>query len=144
MPRALVVALLTFLAGPAAAAEAGVSVEIPPGELKTIRLRNIPLGTTVAVRIVSSGRLLVALVGGRQLKPAAGAKAKTVFRGMVEGTLSFKVTIPEKDDYYLVLNNRRGTKALSVEADIRAEPGRRKRAPTDYSGRPEKASWSPR
>jgi hypothetical protein len=144
VPRALLALSLFFSLGGAMAAQAGVSVDLPAGELKTIRLRNIPLGTIVAVRIVSTGRVLIALVGGKQLNPAEGARTRAVFRGMVERSLSFKVTIPETDDYYLVLNNRRGKEALSVEADIRADPRPRKPIPKDYSPRPEKASWSPR
>lgn len=147
MPRAVLSCVLAVLLGTVAsaarAAEAVVSVELPAGESKTIRLRSLPTGTVVAVRIVSSGRLLVALVGGRQPGSASG-RPRSVFRGVVERRLSFKVAIPETGDYYLVLNNRPGSEALQVEAEIRAERARPKPAAPAYSPRPEKASWSPR
>jgi hypothetical protein len=147
VPRAVLIALVLALAAAprlGAGAQAGVSVDVPARETKTIRLRSLPQGTRIAVRIVSTGKLLVALVGGRQLKTTEG-RPRSVFRGVVDTRLTFKVVIPESDDYYLVLNNRRGSEPLSVEADIRAERAPRKpAAPKDYSPRPEKASWSPR
>jgi hypothetical protein len=133
MQGALLAALLFLAAAPAVAADAAVSLEVPAGESKNVRLRNLPLGTMLAIRIVSSGKLAVALVSQKQ---------KALFRGALERRLSFRVQIPESGDYYLVLSNRQGAETLEVQADIRAEPGRRKPAPENYSPRPEKASWS--
>lgn len=64
MPRALLAALLLCAAGEAPASEAAVATELRAGQSKSIRLRNVPLGTVVMIRIriASSGRLLVALV----------------------------------------------------------------------------------
>jgi hypothetical protein len=104
---------------PAAAAEAGLAFEVPPGQSKSIRIRRLPAGTVVAVRIVTSGRLLVALVGMKQLKEPKPS-SKPLFRGVTQDKLSFRVTISEADDYLLVLNNRAGSETLSVEAEIRA------------------------
>lgn len=96
-----------------------MTTEVPPGQSKSIRLRGLPAGTVVAVRIVTNGRLLVALVGMKQLKEPK-PDSKPVFRAVVQDKLSFRVTIAETDDYVLVLNNRAGRKTLSVEAEIRA------------------------
>ena len=82
-------------------------------------MRSVAAGTVVAVRIVTSGRLLVALVGLKQLKQPK-PDSKPVFRAVVQDKLSFRVTISDTDDYLLVLNNRAGTATLSVEAEIRA------------------------
>lgn len=142
MPGAVLAALLFLAAGPAAGAEAAVATELPAGQSKSIRLKNLPLGAVVMIRIASSGRLLVALVGAKQLKGAEGSP-KAVFRGAVERKLTFRIVIPETDDYYLVLNNRRGSETLSIETEIRAVRGRPKPAPENYSPRPEKASISP-
>jgi hypothetical protein len=109
---------------------------------KSIRMRGVPAGTVVAVRIVTSGRLLVALVGMKQLKEPK-PDFRPVFRGVVQEKLSFRVTISEADDYLLVLNNRAGKETLSVEAEIRALRRRPAPAPKDYSPRLEKASISP-
>lgn len=119
-------------------------MEVPAGQSKHIRLRNLPSGAVLAVRIASTGRVLVALVGGKQLRGKKDGP-KPVFRGAVERKLSFKVTIPEADDYYLVFNNRRGSEALSVEAEIRAVRGRA-HPPKERERRspgPDKAGRSP-
>jgi hypothetical protein len=68
-------------------------------------LRSIPHGALIAVRVITSGRILVSLVGARQLKePRAGSKP--LFRGVAQDKLAFRVTAPEADDYLLVLSNR--------------------------------------
>jgi len=136
--------VLSFSATTAAGAEAGVVFELPPGQSKSIRMRSVAAGTVVAVRIVTSGRLLVALVGMKQLK-APKPDSKPVFRAVVQDKLSFRVTISDADDYLLVLNNRAGRETLSVEAEIRAlRRAPKPPAPGVHSPRPEKASVSPR
>lgn len=142
MPGALLGLALLFSATSVAAAEAALAIEVPAGQAKTIRMRGVPAGAVVAVRIVTSGRLLVALVGMKQMKEPK-PDSKPLFRGAVQDKLSFRVTVPETDDYLLVLNNRAGKEPLSVEAEIRALRRQPKRPPRDYSPRPEKASISP-
>ena len=143
MQGALLAVLLLFAAAPAAAQEAALQTEIAPGKSKSVRVRSVPQGAGLAVRVVTSGRLLVALVGMKQLKEPR-PDSKPVFRAAVQDKLSFRVTVPETDDYLLVLNNRAGKETLQVEVEIRGLAARRKPAPRDYSPRPEKASWSPR
>ena len=124
---------------PLAAQEAAVATEIAPGKSKSVRLRSLPQGAVVAVRVTSSGRLGVALVGVKHLKEPK-PDSKPLFRGVVQDKLSFRVTIPEADDYLLVLNNRAGQETLKVEVEMRASRGRSKPAPRDHAPRPEKAS----
>ena len=128
MPRALLAALL-LAANFALAADAAFSVEVPAGKARTVRLRNLPAGASMAVRIVSTGKLLVALVSAKQVRSREGDSAAPVFRAVVERKLSFKVVIPEKGDYFLVLSNRGGGEALSVQAQLRALAPQRKPAP---------------
>jgi len=138
---ALLAALLFFFTACADAADAAVATDVPAGKAKTIRIRGVPAGATVAVRVVTNGPLLVALVGAKHLK-APGAGSKPLFRGEVRDKLAFRVAVTEADDYVLVLSNRGGQEARSVEAQIRATGAAPKRAPQPYSPRPEKASWS--
>lgn len=113
-------ALLASAALPCVAAGAQVSIEVPQGKTKTLRLRQLPRGTVLGVAISASGRLLIALVSGAQLK---SHKPEPLFRGTLESRISFKVEIPETSDYYLVLDNRGGTEAVKTTATIRAEKG---------------------
>ena len=103
-----------------------------------MRLRSLPQGAVVAVRVTSSGRVGVALIGMKQLKePKPGSRP--LFRGVVQDKLTFRVTIPQADDYLLVLNNRAGQETLKVEVEMRASRGRSKPPPRDNAPRPEKA-----
>ncbi len=141
MPRAVLAALLILLSGGAAAADAAVSIEIGAGKAKSIRLRNLPGGGTIAVRIVTTGKLLVALLSARAVgSPQPGSAP--LFRGVVERRLTFRVAIPERGDYFLVLSNRGGAEPLEVQAEIRAVTAP-KPTPPGYAPRQEKASLSP-
>jgi hypothetical protein len=113
-------ALLASAALPCVAASAQVSIEVPQGKAKTVRLRHLPRGTVLGVAISASGKLLVALVSAAQLK---SPKPEPLFRGAVDRRMSFQVVIPEASDYYLVLDNRRGTEPVKATATIRAEKG---------------------
>jgi hypothetical protein len=104
----------------AVAATAQVSVEVPQGAVRTVRLLHLPRGTVVGVTINASGKLLIALVSAVQLK---SPKPEAVFRASLERRMSFKVVIPETSDYYLVLDNRRGAEPVKATATIRAESG---------------------
>lgn len=110
-------------APPAAAATAQVTIDVPAGKIKSVRLRHLPRGTKVGIAITANGRLGVALVSGKQLK---GGKPKALFRAAFSRRISFKVAIPASDDYYLVLDNRRGTATVTVTATVKAVRGNRK------------------
>ena len=119
-----------------------MTVEVPAGQTRSIRLRSVPGGSVMAIRIESDGRVLVALVAAKQLKNP-GSPPKALFRGSADRKLTFRVSIAERDDYFLVLNNRQGTEPRSVEVEIRSARRAPKPVPPPYSPRPEKASWSP-
>lgn len=128
MPRPLLAALFLCVAAAAIAADAAVAVEVPAGGQKNIRLRDVPAGTALAVAIQSSGKLVVALVSEKQIRnPQAGAAP--LFRGVLERRLAFRVTIPERGNYFLVLSNRGGAELLEVRAEIRTVGTPRKPAP---------------
>ncbi|MGH8739114.1 MAG: hypothetical protein ACREVC_17310 [Burkholderiales bacterium] len=114
---------LAGAAVPAAAATVQVTLNVPRGKAESVRLRRLPRGTVVGIALSASGRLGVALVGGAQLKTK---KPRALFRALVSRNMSFKVVIPESDDYYLVLDNRRGNEAVNVTATVQAVRGKKK------------------
>ena len=122
MPRALLALLAALAVCSADAADVAFAIDVPAGRVKSVRLRNVPAGAAMAVSIMTSGKLLVALVSEAQLKmPKPGASP--LFRAVAERQIAFRVTIPERGDYFLVLSNRGGAEALSVRAEIRAVGG---------------------
>lgn len=108
---------------PSAGAEglASLNVDILPGKWKSIRLRNLPKDAVVAVQIVSSGEIGVALVDLKNYQSFTGT-SRPLFMGRVEKRLAFSVSIPAKGDYFLVLDNRSGQEQRAVTVAIRAAP----------------------
>jgi len=113
-------AVLAGAAPPCAAATVQVSIEVPAGKTKTVRLRHLPRGAVVDVALTASGKLRIALVSATQLK---SRKPEALFRAAFERKLSFRVTAPEAGDYFLVLDNRQGAAPVNTTATIRAARG---------------------
>lgn len=114
---------LTLLVSHAFAASGPVSVklDVPAGQWKAARLKNLPKDAVVAVRIESSGDILVALLDSTSRgKPD---RSRPLFAGRVEKRLSFSVTVVEAGDHYLVLDNRKGSEARQVNVALHAARG---------------------
>jgi len=124
LARLLALACAVVLAGAAqmcVAATAQVTIEVPSGKAKLVRLRHLPRGTLIGVAISASGSLVVALRSAKQIRTKS---PDAVFRAALERRMSFKVEIPETDDYYLVLDNRRGAEPVKATATIQAVRGK--------------------
>ena len=98
------------------AASAMVNVDVPTGTFKSIKLNRLPKGASIEVQIESTGSLFVAMVTSKGLLETS----KPLFVGQVDRKLSFTVVIPAPDDYYLVIDNRKGTKDQQVALAVRA------------------------
>ena len=112
------VLLLSFIlcASSALAASAMVNVDVPTGTFKSIKLNRLPKGASIEVQIESTGSLFVAMVTSKGLLETS----KPLFVGQVDRKLSFTVVIPAPDDYYLVIDNRKGAKDQQVALAVRA------------------------
>ena len=96
-----------------------MNVDVPPGQWKAARLRNLPKDATVAVQVESNGEILVALIHAKAFQNSPD-NLRPIFTGRVERKLSFSVAIAEKGDHYLLLDNRRGTEAKAVTVTLQA------------------------
>jgi len=134
MPRAVLAPLLALLAAavlalgaaPALAASAKVTIEVPQGKLKSVRLRHLPRGTRLALAVRVSRPIEVALVSEAQLK---SKHPVALVRATLDRKLSFRLVIPTSDNYYLVLDNRRGETPVRVSATVSASPAKPKPKP---------------
>jgi hypothetical protein len=110
-----------FSIAPSAFAESGpvsLNLDVPAGQWKAARLKNLPKGAMVAVQIVSNGPILVGLLDSTsQGQPDT---SRPLFAGQVEARLSFSVTVSEAGDHFLVLDNRRGAAARAVSVHLNA------------------------
>jgi len=97
------------------------SLDIPPGSWKTARLRNLPEGTVVSLRVVAEGEMTIGLMDlssyRRYPRPT-----KTLFLGRVTDTLTFSVTIPSTGHYFIVADNPSKTVSRSVSVVVYAVP----------------------
>jgi hypothetical protein len=112
--------LAAAFGGAASAARVTINTSIPPAKWKSVRLRNLPKDASVIVVVETSGVIGVVFVHQEELKrfPAA---AKPTFQGSVDRKLSFRVVIPKAGNYYVILDNRRGTEKRRVRLQIQAQ-----------------------
>jgi len=119
------------------AAEVALTVETPLGQVKRLRLPNLPKDTTIAVLVQTSasGKVVVILIN-ELARQNPSRLLEPVFMGSVERRLSFTVTIPETGNYLLVLDNRRGTETQKIKLGIRADPPRTQAQPPSQLKQP--------
>jgi len=96
-----------------------VNVDVPSGQWKAARLKNLPKDAMVAVQVESSGEILVALVHAKAFQNSPD-NLRPLFTGRVERKLSFSVAISEKGDHYLLFDNRRGAESRAVTVTLQA------------------------
>jgi hypothetical protein len=99
-----------------------LNVDVPSGQWKGIRLRNLPKDAVVAVQVESNGDVLVALVDAKSYQ-APPDKRRPLFIGRVEKRLSFSVTTQKSGDHYLLFDNRTGPETRVVTVTVRAARG---------------------
>lgn len=119
--------LAAAAAFPPAAARAAneyfLNPEVPQGQWKGVRLKNLPQGAVVNFVFESTGPCAVQIISEAD-RDRPVKERKVLFAAKLERKLSFKITIPQTGTYYLILDNRRGDADRSVRVGIRAERGK--------------------
>jgi hypothetical protein len=110
--------LLWSIAG-AASGPVTLNVDVPAGKWKGVRLKYLPKGTLVAVQIESNGDIVVAFVDSRHYRRFPDM-SRPLFLGRVDKRLSFSISVPATDHYYLVFDNRSGPRTCAVKATVGA------------------------
>ena len=129
--RWIVLALLfSALSTPAVAQVKAVSlsVEVPPGKWKAVRLRAVPKDAVVAVRAQTTGEVMLAFLDTEDYKRFP-APLRPLFNGRVEKQIAFALRMPDAGDYFVVLDNRLGNAPQTVAVRIQAARGTPKKAP---------------
>lgn len=117
---ALIAALLAAAPGHSPAAEAKVSIDVPAGRWKTVRLKSLPSGARMSLEIITSGKIRIIIVDGTELKRFP--KTRALFEATVEKKLGFSVVIPRTGDYYVILDNRTSADARRLTLAVKARP----------------------
>jgi hypothetical protein len=114
--------IFLYLLCPSSAAAEGLATlnfDIPPGKWKSVRLQNLPKDANVAVQVVSNGEIVVALVDAKNYQRFSET-SRPLFAGRADKQLSFSLSIPEKGDYFVVLDNRAGQEPRAAKVTVRA------------------------
>lgn len=128
MHRFLLTVFLTLVAtlytvDPSAASNPqSFSVDVPPGQWKTVRLQNLPKDILVALAVKSDGPLTVGFLDAGDHKQFPRI-AHPLFWGQLESKLGFSVTIQQQGDYYVVLDNREGVIKRQISLTAQATLG---------------------
>jgi hypothetical protein len=96
-----------------------VNVDVPAGEFKAVRLKNLPRGAFVAIEVQTEGEVEVVLTNTEDYTHFLDVR-RPLFRGRVNKKLSFSVSIPESDNYFLIFYNRYAKRPRTVTATIMA------------------------
>jgi hypothetical protein len=105
-----------------ASAQQAFQVDVPPGERRSLKVRDVPVEARLEVEVRATGPVHVSLVG-----PLEGAPAQppaVVFEGSATNHLTFSARVPQRGSYFVVLDNREGKEMRSVALTVRAHaPG---------------------
>ncbi len=106
----------------AAPRQASLSTEVPAGQFRGLRIRNVPRSASIAIAAKATSRISLSLLNAEDAAkyPAPG---EPLFSAPVESALSFSVVIPAAGDYVLMLDNARGEAPSKVNLLVRAARG---------------------
>lgn len=115
--------LYTVRPAPVVSAEksAQVNSEVQPHRWSAIRLSRVDPGTTLEVKLHLDGQATVLLVDSSQFKRYPRV-TRPLFRMETRSRARFSVVAPKRDDYYVIIDNRKGSAlrkySLSVNASL--------------------------
>ena len=112
--------LLLWASAFAASGPITINLDVPAGQWKAARLKNLPKNAMLAVKVESTGDIIVGILDSTS--KGEPDTSRPLFTGKVERRLSFSVTVSEAGDHYLVLDNRRGSELRAVKVIFRAAP----------------------
>ena len=119
----LIAAAMAVVLSPAtglAAKQVAMTVEVPAGQHRSLKLRNLVKDVVLAVVVQVPDKLGVSLVSEVDYRRYPQPE-EPVFVGVVEKQMSFTVSIPQNGDYFLVFDNRQGSAAQKAKFVVRAE-----------------------
>lgn len=122
LPGLAVLALVTAAPLHAQGTQATLTVSVPAGTHKTLRLRNLPKDAQIAVVVQTTGRIRVVMLTESDFERFPDPQ-DPVFVAPVERKLSIALTMPETGNYYVVFDNRKGIEERKVQMLIRAARG---------------------
>ena len=138
VPLLLVACLGWLLPVDAFSVEATINVDVQGGKWKGVRLKSLPRGASVALRVESSDALRVIVVDSGELRRFPNTRP--LFEASMEKRLGFSVVIPRSGDYYVIFDNRKSTSPRQVKLNVKADTPARSPAPAGKTKKREETS----
>ena len=89
---------LFFSVGPALAAPFVLNLDVPAGQWKAARLKDLAKGAVLAIQVESNGIILLAVLDSKSYRGKPDTE-RPLFAGQVDKRLSFSVSVEEKGDH---------------------------------------------
>lgn len=120
---ALLALVVVLLLSPAPARPASppqsFSLDVPAGQWKAVRLKNLPKDIAVALAMTSNGAISIGFLTTQDHRQFP-RMTQPLFWGQVESKLGFSVAIQQQGDYYVILDNREGIALRHVNLTAQA------------------------
>lgn len=102
--------------------QANLMADVPAGQRRVLRMRNVPQDARLAIAAQASSRIALSLLTEEDANryPEPG---EPLFSAPLERTLSFSVGIPAAGTYVLMLDNAKGETVSRVRIVVRATRG---------------------
>jgi hypothetical protein len=99
-----------------------LSIEVPAGQWKTARIKNLPKDAVITANISSDRDITVVLLDQGSFEKYPDIQ-HPLYQSKVHEKLSFTVTIPDRGHYYVVLDNGTGSQPARLNIFIQGAVG---------------------
>lgn len=103
---------------------AGFTVDLPSGIEKSVRLKKLPRGTNLSIRILCDREVWTSFMDLRNYALRKSDACRPLFTGQVKKRLNFAITIPKTGDYFIVFKSAATESSQTVEVKIDATQSR--------------------
>ena len=98
---------------------AQLNAEVDAGKIYTTKLGNLPRGADLQITVEVDGEIRVLLLNEGDLVALPDVK-RPFFQGKTSDELKFSLKVPERGDYYLMLDNRQGRTQRNFKLNVMA------------------------
>ena len=122
LPLILGLFVFTLFSGPVMARAKTIPLKnsVEAGQFKTARLANLVAGVQISVKGTVSSELTLYVMDHASMVGEKPKFERALFSSTVSKNAGFSVNVPENGHYYLLVDNRKGTKKVSFDFAITA------------------------
>ena len=96
---------------------AQLSIDVPAGKWKSVRLKNLPKNAAVRIEVESDNAVTLSVMDEKNYKKYPNIK-RPLLQSRVVNKFSFTVKIPVSGHYYVVFDNSAGLREAKLDVNI--------------------------